>query len=275
MPSSITTPSTAPTSGPASTSRPRRRAALLVAAALGAAAVVLPAAPAGAAPALAPARTSATALTTSVAASATPWRPTWTTTLRSGSRGSAVKAAQRRLAALGYWVGTPDGQYGPQTVQAVLALQKTVGVRRTGVLDATARRVLTAGTRPQARTRTGTTLEIDLRRQLLLVVVDGRTRWAFNTSTGSGRVYYQGGVRQVAVTPRGHFSILRQIDGRHVAPLGVLYRPKFFVGGYAIHGSSSIPAYPASHGCARLSDPAISYLWNSGLAPLGRRLWIY
>lgn len=204
-----------------------------------------------------------------------PWTPPWAFTLLPGSSGPAVRAAQLRLAALGYWVGTSNGTYGPQTTQAVLALQKTVGLARTGVLDPAVRRVLTVGTRPQARTTTGTTLEIDLRRQVLLVVVDGRTRWVFNTSTGSGQIYYQDGSRRIATTPRGHFAITRQINGRRVSKLGVLWRPKYFYGGYAMHGSRYIPGYPASHGCARLSTPAINWLWASGAAPVHRRLWIY
>lgn len=217
----------------------------------------------------------ASSVSTVVGSVTTPWVATWATPLRAGMKGSAVKAAQLRLAALGYWVGSADGEFGSQTTQAVLALQKTVGARRTGVLDRAERNVLTAGIRPQARTTTGTILEIDLRRQLLLAVVNGRTVWAFNTSTGSNQYYYLDGVRYLATTPKGHFAITRQIDGRRVAPLGVLYRPKYFYGGYALHGSSSIPGYPASHGCARVSTAAINYLWASSLTPIGRKFWIY
>jgi lipoprotein-anchoring transpeptidase ErfK/SrfK len=92
---------------------------------------------------------------------------------------------------------------------------------------------------------------------------------------GNGQVYYSNGSRQIARTPRGRFAIYRQIDAVRVAPLGVLNRPKYFYGGYAIHGSASIPGYPASHGCARLSNAAIDYVWAADLAPIGRRLWIY
>lgn len=253
------------------TPRPRRRVSLLVASTvLATAAGLVPTMTATAA------GTSTTAtVRTAVRTAATPWAATWTTTLRSGVKGSAVRDAQLRLKALGYWTGPTDGEYGSQTTQAVLAMQKTAGSPRTGVIGRVERNILTAGIRPQARTTTGTTLEIDLKRQLLLVVVSGRTRWAFNTSTGSGRYYYQDGVRHRATTPRGHFSVTRQIDGPRVSPLGLLFRPKYFFGGYAVHGSSSIPAYPASHGCVRVSNSAINYLWASGLMPIGRRLWVY
>ena len=36
-------------------------------------------------------------------------------TLRMGSRGTAVRALQIRLTALGYWLGAVDGQYGDLT----------------------------------------------------------------------------------------------------------------------------------------------------------------
>lgn len=253
------------------TPHPRRGVSLLVASTvLATVAGLVPATSATAAGASTPATVRA-----AVPAAATPWAATWTTTLRSGVKGSAVREAQLRMKALGYWVGPTDGQFGSQTQQAVLAMQKTAGSPRTGVIGRVERNILTAGIRPQARTTTGSTLEIDLKRQLLLVVVSGRTRWAFNTSTGSGLYYYQDGVRHRATTPRGHFSVTRQIDGPRVSPLGLLYRPKYFVGGYAVHGSSSIPAYPASHGCVRVSNSAINYLWASGLMPIGRRLWVY
>ena len=40
-----------------------------------------------------------------------------------------------------------------------------------------------------------------------------------------------------------------------------LWRPRYFNGGIAVHGSPSIPAYPASHGCARVSNAAMDMIW--------------
>ena len=116
----------------------------------------------------------------------------------------------------------------------------------------------------------GTHLEVDLERQILLVVEGGRTTWVLNTSTGNGEAYAspRGGTA-VATTPTGRFTIQREIDGLREGPLGTLYRPKYFVGGIAVHGSGSIPAHPASHGCVRLTNAAMDLLWSSGLAPLG------
>jgi hypothetical protein len=36
-----------------------------------------------------------------------------------------------------------------------------------------------------------------------------------------------------------------------------------------------VPAEPASHGCARVSNPAIDFLWNSGAIPIGTAVWVY
>ena len=32
----------------------------------------------------------------------------------------------------------------------------------------------------------------------------------------------------------------------------LMYFSSFFIGGFAIHGYSSVPPYPASHGCVRV-----------------------
>ena len=42
------------------------------------------------------------------------------------------------------------------------------------------------------------------------------------------RTYVYGGHSYVAVTPVGHFNILRQVDGLDISHLGELWRPKYF-----------------------------------------------
>ena len=53
-------------------------------------------------------------------------------------------------------------------------------------------------------------------------------------------------------TPTGTYRIYRQESGWHTSRLGRLHNAQYFVGGYAIHGSMSVPAEPASHGCVRI-----------------------
>ncbi|MBK7721269.1 MAG: murein L,D-transpeptidase [Austwickia sp.] len=197
-------------------------------------------------------------------------------TLRPGMRSQAVQTLQVRLLRQGFWLSKADGSYAATTSQAVMAFQKAAGLPRDGVAGP---KTLAALRKPiviRPRSTTGHVLEIDKRRQLLLVVDHGKVTRIVNTSTGSGQPYTTAsGGRAVSVTPQGRFRIGRQITGWHRAPLGMLYSPKFFTGGYAIHGSLSIPGYPASHGCARVSVAAMDYLWRMKLAQIGTPVWVY
>jgi len=191
-----------------------------------------------------------------------------------GSSGPLVVKLQQRLLALGYWV-TVDGDYGPITEQAVFAFQKYEGLPRTGTMTVATNRRLSEARRPVPRSTSGDVIELDVARQVILIARDGRARWVFNTSTGTEGSYVFEGQTYIAHTPRGHFSIYRQIDGLRIGRLGSLWRPKYWSGGVAFHGSRSIPPYPASHGCSRLSYPAIDFVWANNLMPLGAHVWSY
>ncbi|MFL6176335.1 MAG: peptidoglycan-binding protein [Ornithinibacter sp.] len=198
--------------------------------------------------------------------------PTATTNLVRGDSGPAVLALQQRLKELGYWLGTPDGSFGSLTQQAVWALQKSAGLRRDGVVGPRTLKALEAGTRPRA-TLNGDGVEIDIDRQVLLVVRGGQVRTILNTSTGSGEEYTStSGNQAIARTPRGRYTVYRGVDGEVTNSLGTLWRPRFFNGGIAVHGSGNIPPYPDSHGCARLSNAAIDMIWASKLMPIGSRV---
>jgi peptidoglycan hydrolase-like protein with peptidoglycan-binding domain len=196
-------------------------------------------------------------------------------TLELGEGGPAVLALQQRLVDLGYWLGSADGNYGQLTRQAVMAFQKAEGLGRDGVAGPVTQGRLAAAGR-QASRAGGTGLEIDLERQILMVVRGGQVQWVINTSTGNNEAYTSStGGSARAVTPPGSFVIDREIDGVREAPLGTLYRPKYFNGGIAIHGSGSIPAHPASHGCARVTNSAMDMLWSSGVAAMGTPVTVY
>ncbi|HWH32420.1 MAG TPA: L,D-transpeptidase family protein, partial [Egibacteraceae bacterium] len=198
--------------------------------------------------------------------------------LARGDTGAAVRDLQQRLGAQGFWAGAPDGVYGTLTHQAVMALEKAHGLPRDGVYDARARQILEAGAaRPRGRTTAGRWLEVDLERQLVLAVLDGHVQWAFNASTGHGRWYEFNGRTYRATTTTGQRRVVREIDGMREAERGLLWRPKYFDDsrGIAVHGSTSVPAYPASSGCVRLSYPAMDFIWSAGLAPVGTGVWVY
>jgi lipoprotein-anchoring transpeptidase ErfK/SrfK len=213
--------------------------------------------------------TSTSVTSTSTTAASTTVAPTTTTTLddgalRPGDHGDDVLALQRSLDGLGFWLGTPDGTYGNVTQQAVMAFQKSTGLGRDGIAGPKTIAALASGARVQPRVATDG-VEIDLARQLLIVVSGGTTKWVINTSSG----------RPGWATPPGTFVVQRAIDGVRHAPLGDLYRPRYFHGGIAVHGSGSIPGYPASHGCTRVSNAAIDMLWSSNALALGTPVRVY
>ena len=194
--------------------------------------------------------------------------------LRRGSSGDRVHALQADLGAGGYWCGTPDGGFGHLTEQAVYAVQKTHGLSRDGIVGPATLAALATGHRP-APAGGGDHVEVHVGRQLILVVRGGATHMVLNTSTGNGEPYeYQGG-DYVAHTPAGDFTVW-YVDGSgwREGELGELYRPMFYSGDYAIHGSDSIPPWPASHGCSRVSVAAMDMIWAQGLLGMGDRVLV-
>lgn len=200
--------------------------------------------------------------------------------LREGDRGDAVLALQTRLAELGYRPGSIDGSFGAHTASAVLAFQKREGLTRDGIVgpEVLARLDDPRGAGPSSDAP-GPRVEVDLDRQVMFVIDANGNVTTLNTSTGSGKEFQSaepGKGIVVAHTPVGEFEILRVIDGLREAPLGTLYRPMYFTneGGFAIHGNPNVPAYPASHGCARLANYDMDFLWDSGLG-VGNQVWVY
>lgn len=198
--------------------------------------------------------------------------------------GKDTAVVQMRLTQLGFWTGNPDGQFGHATVQAVMAFQKYVGLEATGRVDqATADALEALDAKAHGDSDNGTLVEVDKGRQLLFLVVDGKSVWTFNTSTGSGVPYEEVNENDPskiekgdAITPNGLWQVNRERpDGWWEGDLGEIYRPKYFRGGIAIHGMRSVPNYPASHGCVRLSLPAMDFIWDNNLIPMGTPVWVH
>lgn len=195
--------------------------------------------------------------------------------LKKGSRGSAVTTLQKNLNSLGYWCGTADGSFGHVTEQAVYAIQKVAGLGKDGVVGAKTQAAIAAKKKPRSAVTSGSSFDIDLKRQILICYTGGRVKWTFNTSTGSGERYYSGGRWKTATTPKGSFRMYRlHSAGWQTGSLGRLYRPGYYDRGWAIHGSTSIPPYPASHGCARISTAATDLLWRENWIVKDRRVLV-
>jgi hypothetical protein len=201
------------------------------------------------------------------------------------SDGDETVRVQSRLLELGFWHMGADGDFGSTTKQAVMAFQKWSGLEASGrVDDATAAALTAATTRPAGQsTEAGVVVEVDKDRQLIFIMNNGRLEWALNTSTGSGQYFLELNQKDPnkwelgrSVTHSGRFKVNRERpEGWWEGDLGEIYRPKYFNGGIAIHGSQSIPNYPASHGCVRVSTAAMDMIWASGLVPKGTPVWVY
>ena len=237
-----------------------------------------------------------TSTTTTTTTTTTTVAPTTTTTVPSvpvadppieavgRSDGAATEHAQWRLLELGFWLQEANGDYGLTMQQAVMAFQKYYGLETDGTLGPeTAALMSTLTERPRASADAGTLVEIDKSKQLLFFVVDGHTDWILNTSTGSEIAYDEPdkntpGERQVgdSVTRNGLHDVYRErAEGWWEGDLGQIYRPKYFSGGEAVHGSNSIPDYPASHGCVRVSVPAMDWIWAWNMMPMDIPVWVH
>ncbi|HTJ75186.1 MAG TPA: L,D-transpeptidase family protein [Acidimicrobiales bacterium] len=208
---------------------------------------------------------SAPSTTAPPASSSTTARVTVPTTvppgLRVGARGPEVAALEQRLNSLHYEVGAVDDVYDQNTAYAVTAFQKVTGMERTGRATDDVIAALSTATPPPALVPGGNAdrVEIDIPRQVLFLYKGGSLLKVLTISSGSNQRFCSEGYCRQAVTPGGSFGIYRQGKGWEYGPLGGLYNPQYFNGGIAIHGATSVPAYPASHGCIRIPMSAAEW----------------
>lgn len=167
--------------------------------------------------------------------------------LRVGSRGPEVAQLKERLAQLQYHVDGGD-VFTEHTRDAVMAFQKVNGIGRDGAVGPQTRAAMENPRMPDIGTGPAERVVVDKSDQVLYMVHGGRLAYIVPVSTGNPHLADGRG----SATPSGSFRIQRKIDGPRHAPLGTLYSPSYFKGGYAFHGSYSIPPTPQSHGCVRV-----------------------
>lgn len=186
---------------------------------------------------------------------------------------SQIKEAEQRLTHLGYWTGPIDGRLDAKSQQALIAFQKLEGRDVNGQLTKEELDAIKVATPPQVRDTGYEHVEIDLDRQVMLLVKnDGFVR-VLPISSGSGKEFVDDGQVSVAYTPRGRFVVYDKIHGWEQGPIGRMYFPNYISGGVAIHGSRSVPTQPESHGCIRV--PLWSAQELSQLMPLGTIVLVY
>jgi Putative peptidoglycan binding domain/L,D-transpeptidase catalytic domain len=184
--------------------------------------------------------------------------PEFAVDLAYGDHGPAVTSLQRRLVALGYLPsGGIDGVFGDETRNAVVAFQGWERIGRDGLVGPRTRRALRQARPPEPWLPLRRALEIDLRRQVLLVVEGGTLRRAVHVSSGA-----------FSTTPVGHFTVVRRMLESWSQPFQLwLPYALYFHRGLAIHAFPVVPDRPASHGCIRIPVEDAPFVFRA--APLG------
>jgi hypothetical protein len=174
---------------------------------------------------------------------------------------------QRCLAALHYLPkGAVSGVDDYRTQQALMAFQAWSGLARDGIdgHKTRARLEVAAPPKPRSESATGHYAEVFRSLGVLLCVNNGKLVQVVHCSTG----------RPSLPTPAGHFSIfLKSLDWWSTKYLDWMPFASFFSGGDAIHGFPDVPAYPASHGCCRISMPEAPWVYT--FMYYGAQVYIY
>jgi peptidoglycan hydrolase-like protein with peptidoglycan-binding domain len=184
-----------------------------------------------------------------------------------------VKAAEQMLSDLGYWTGPIDGIFDAGSHSALLAFQKWQGREATGELSSNEFEAIRTAARPRAREVGYRHVEVDLDRQVLMLVDEAGGVRILPVSTGNNKTFIDEGQESIAYTPRGRFLVYGKEVGWKTGSLGSTYYANFISGGVAIHGSRSVPNEPASHGCIRI--PMFAARDVSRLLKLGTIVLVY
>jgi L,D-transpeptidase-like protein/putative peptidoglycan binding protein len=184
-----------------------------------------------------------------------------------------VKEAEQRLTDLGYWTGRVDGVFDSDSQFALIAFQKWEGRAITSKLTLDELNAIRAAAKPAARETGYEHVEVDVDRQVLLLVNhDGSVR-VLPVSTGSGETFANQGQQSIAYTPRGRFVVYDKTYGWEDGALGSVYYANYISGGVAIHGYLTVPNKPGSHGCIRI--PMFAAIEVSKLTPVGTIVLVY
>jgi peptidoglycan hydrolase-like protein with peptidoglycan-binding domain len=179
-----------------------------------------------------------------------------TSVLQLGMKSSAIKTLQRRLAALKYYPGSIDGQFGTSTLEAVWAFQEVQGLPGHDYVSAAMQRALANPKAPKVLDRAAgaNRIEVNLAREVLVLYRNNQIQLISHVSSGGGYYFCSpGGGCGYAITPTGNFKTIVFMPGWVQVPLGEMYNPTFFIGtAYAIHGDTDVPLAPVSHGCVRI-----------------------
>jgi lipoprotein-anchoring transpeptidase ErfK/SrfK len=173
---------------------------------------------------------------------------------------------QRRLVSLHYLpADAVTGRWDYRTSQAIMAFQAWQGLVRDGDPGRLTRAALLTAAAPTPRQAgTGRVIEVFRAKGVTLLVNDSRLVRAVHSSSGKPGLQ----------TPGGAFQVFRKERDSWSRPYRVwLPYASYFNGGIAFHGYSSVPPYPASHGCIRIPTPEAAFVY--AFAKLGTRVVVY
>ena len=183
-----------------------------------------------------------------------------------------TREAETLLANLGYWTGPVDGVFDPATRFALTAFQKWERRTITGRLTINEIEAIRSADKPTPRDGDYEHVEVDVDRQVLLLVDGKGGVRVLPVSTGTEKPFFYDGQESIAYTPRGRFVVYDKILGKDNLFPGVYY-PNYISGGIAIHGYDNVPNQPASHGCIRI--PMFAAREVSTRLPLGTIVLVY
>jgi hypothetical protein len=184
-----------------------------------------------------------------------------------------VRDTEQMLADLGFWTGPIDGVFDAGSRSALIAFQKWQGRETTGRLTTDELEAIRTSAFPTAREIGYEHVEVDLDRQVLMLVKEDGTVRVLPVSTGNNATFVDEGQQSIAYTPRGRFLVYAKDIGWKTGSLGSTYYANFISGGVAIHGSRNVPNEPASHGCIRI--PMFAAREVSNLLKLGTIVLVY
>ena len=192
---------------------------------------------------------------------------------RAGMSVAQIKEAEKLLSDLGYWTGPVDGRLDDGSRAALIAFQKWEGREITGRLTRDELDAMRNAAVPKPRDTGYEHVEVDVDRQVLMLVKEDDSVRVLPVSTGSGKEFMDEGQMSIAYTPRGRFVVYDKTYGWEDGHLGSVYYANYITGGVAIHGYLSVPNQPASHGCIRI--PMFAARQVSDLLPKGTIVLVY
>jgi hypothetical protein len=166
----------------------------------------------------------------------------------------------RLLQEAGFHMGDVSDQFDESTGLAVLAMRKVNDLPRTEDYDPSLFKMLLRGQGAfePVHDQDGRYVEVDLSRQVMALIEDGKPTDVFHVSTGAFG------------TPTGTYSFYEKSPGYNQKGM---YYSVYYSGNYATHGYYTVPTYPASHGCVRNPEAYSLFIYN--WISLGDPIYIY